>query len=84
MGMFSWVLAGAAIGWIAGHIVKKRGLGLFMDILVGIVGAFIGGLVTNLFGGVGFVGFSVYSLLAATAACSLLLGFVGLLNRNPA
>ena len=84
MGMFSWVLVGAVVGWIAGFIMKKRGFGLFMDIVVGVIGAFIGGLVANLFGGMGFVGFSICSLLAAAAGCSLLLCFVGLLNRNPA
>ncbi|MDL2253873.1 GlsB/YeaQ/YmgE family stress response membrane protein [Ruminococcaceae bacterium OttesenSCG-928-I18] len=84
MGILSWILVGALAGWLAGLIVKCNGIGMFMSIVVGVVGAFIGGLIMNLFGRVGITGFSLWSLLVAVIGAILLLSLVGLLNRSKA
>ena len=49
----SWVafiVIGGIAGWLAGKIVKGSGSGILMDIVIGIVGAFVGGLLLNVFG----------------------------------
>ena len=47
--------------------------GIIVTILLGIVGAFVGGFVVNLFGGVGVTGFNVWSILVATLGAIVLL-----------
>lgn len=43
MGILSWLLVGAIAGWLAGLVMKGRGFGLFGNIVIGIVGAVVGG-----------------------------------------
>jgi uncharacterized membrane protein YeaQ/YmgE (transglycosylase-associated protein family) len=73
---FMWLLwtivIGILAGWIAGHIVKGRGMGLAIDLLVGIVGAVLGGWIFSL------IGLAAYGLIgrlvmAVVGACLLLL-----------
>ncbi len=47
MGIVSFLLVGLIAGWLAGKIVEGHGFGTIGDIVVGIVGAFIGGLLSN-------------------------------------
>lgn len=57
-GIFSWLLVGLIAGWIAGLIMRGSGYGILRDIVLGLVGAFVGGLVFSLFvaGDAGFWG----------------------------
>lgn len=82
MGILSWIIVGALAGWIAGLILKGSGNGFFMNIIIGIVGAFIGGLVMNLFGSVGVTGFNLWSILVATVGAIILLAIVNLVRRR--
>jgi len=78
-GWFAWLVVGLLAGAIAGTLVRGRGYGCLVDIVVGILGAFIGGLVVGLFlpGTVtGFVGTLVVAVLGAV----LLLGVLRLLS----
>ncbi len=70
-----WIIIGGAAGWLASLVVRGAGYGLLGDIVVGIVGALIGGfLSTTLFGGPGFTGFNLSSFIVAfIGACILLL-----------
>jgi len=43
-GLLAWLIAGLMAGWLAGQVMKGRGYGVRGDIVVGIVGAFLGGL----------------------------------------
>lgn len=76
MGWLAWLVVGAAAGWLASIVMKtNRQQGLLMDIVVGIVGAFVGGLLFNQFGAAGITGFNVWSLFVAfTGAVVLLVG----------
>jgi len=57
---------GALAGWIASMVMgTNASQGLFMDILMGIIGAVVGGLVLNFFGAPGVSGFNVYSLIVS-------------------
>lgn len=83
MGILGWIVIGALAGWIASMITgnnKRMGAGL--NILVGIVGGFIGGIVMNLLGGSGVTGFNIWSLLVATVGAVLLLLIVNSINRK--
>jgi uncharacterized membrane protein YeaQ/YmgE (transglycosylase-associated protein family) len=65
----SWLLA----GFIGSKIVNKKGEGVILDIILGIVGAIVGGLIFNLFGGSGVTGFNVYSLIVAVLGAIVVL-----------
>ena len=65
-----WLFIGAVAGWLAGTLVKGRGFGLVGDIVVGIIGAVIAGLVFPRFGvtfGAGIVNQIVFATLGAIA-----------------
>lgn len=84
MGILSWIIVGGIAGWLAGLITKGSGSGLFMNIVIGIVGAFIGGLIMNMIGNIGFTGFNLWSLLVAIVGAVVLLLVVGLFRRGRA
>ena len=65
MSILAWLLLGLIAGFIASKIVNKSGQGLFLDIIIGIVGALIGGALFNSLGGVGITGFNLWSLFVA-------------------
>ena len=63
--VLQWIVLGLAAGFIASKIVNKRGEGVVMDILLGIIGAVIGGWLFRALGAAGATGFNVWSLLVA-------------------
>jgi uncharacterized membrane protein YeaQ/YmgE (transglycosylase-associated protein family) len=73
MGILAWIVVGGVAGWLASLIVEGHGLGLLGDIIVGIVGAFIGGLLLSLIGGPTFTGFNLWSLIVAFVGAVVLL-----------
>jgi uncharacterized membrane protein YeaQ/YmgE (transglycosylase-associated protein family) len=73
MGVIGWIVLGLIAGYIASLLVNKRGEGLSFDILLGIVGAVLGGLLFNAFGSTGVTGFNVWSLLVAVVGAVVLL-----------
>lgn len=76
MGIISWILVGALAGWLAGKIMHNDKMGFFANIVIGIVGAFIGGLLVGLLGGTGVTGFNIWSLLVATLGSVVLIWIV--------
>lgn len=72
MGIIIWIIFGAIAGWIASIVMKSEG-GLMWDIVVGIVGAVIGGFIMSMLGQSGVSGFNLYSFLVAIlGACVLI------------
>ena len=72
-----WILFGALAGWIASLIMKTDAeQGAVANIIVGIIGAFLGGAVARVFGGSGFDGFNLGSLLIAILGSIILLFFL--------
>jgi len=66
MSIFAWIILGLIAGWIGSKIVvNRRGEGFFMDIVLGVVGALVGGFLFSLFGAEGVSGLNVYSLFVA-------------------
>jgi uncharacterized membrane protein YeaQ/YmgE (transglycosylase-associated protein family) len=73
MGVIAWVVLGLIAGFIASKIVNHTGSGLVMDIVLGVVGALVGGFVFSLFGAVGVTGFNIYSMLVAVVGAVVVL-----------
>ena len=73
MSFIAWILLGLVAGFIASKIVNKEGSGLLLDILLGVVGAVVGGWLFDLFGASGVSGLNLYSLLVAVAGATVVL-----------
>jgi uncharacterized membrane protein YeaQ/YmgE (transglycosylase-associated protein family) len=69
-GFIAWIITGLIAGWIAGHVTRGRGFGCLVDVILGLIGAVIGGWI---FTQIGLVGFGFWwSLAAATVGAVLL------------
>ena len=79
MQILFWLIIGAVAGWLAGTLMKGGGFGLVADIVLGIVGAVIGGYVFGLLGieSGGWIG----SLVTATVGAVLLLGVIKVIKK---
>ena len=73
MAILAWIIIGGLAGLVASLLVQGSGMGLLLDIVVGIVGAFIGGLIFSAFGGPGFTGFNLWSFVVALVGAIILL-----------
>jgi uncharacterized membrane protein YeaQ/YmgE (transglycosylase-associated protein family) len=73
MSLLAWIVLGLIAGFIASKIVNKTGQGAVLDIVLGIVGAVIGGSLFTTLGMAGVTGFNLYSLLVAVVGAVLLL-----------
>ena len=65
MSILAWIILGLIAGFLASKIVNKAGEGIVMDILLGIVGAIVGGYVFSMLGASGVSGLNLYSLIVA-------------------
>ena len=85
MGWLAWLIVGAVAGWLASIVMKTNSQqGLLMDIVVGIVGAFIGGFLFNQFGAAGVTGFNISSLIVAFVGAVVLLAVIRMLGGRRA
>ena len=73
MSIIGWIILGLIAGFIASKIVNRSGEGFFMDIVLGVVGALVGGFIFNAFGAHGVTGFNLYSLIVAVIGSIVLL-----------
>ena len=73
MSIIAWLVLGLIAGFIASRIVNKTGAGILLDIVLGIVGALVGGFLFSLFGTEGVTGFNLYSLLVAVVGAIVVL-----------
>ncbi len=73
MSLIAWLVLGLLAGYLSSKIVNKTGEGFFLDIILGVVGAIVGGFVFNMFGASGATGVNLYSLLVAVTGAVLLL-----------
>jgi uncharacterized membrane protein YeaQ/YmgE (transglycosylase-associated protein family) len=75
MGILAWIIFGAIAGWVASLIMNTdREQGAVANVIIGIVGAIIGGLIARALGGSGVSGFNLGSLLVAILGAVVLLG----------
>jgi len=73
MSILGWIVLGLIAGFIASKIVNKQGEGILLDIVLGIVGAVVGGWLFAQFGGAGVTGFNLYSMFVAVVGAVVLL-----------
>ncbi|MDP9011542.1 MAG: GlsB/YeaQ/YmgE family stress response membrane protein [Pseudomonadota bacterium] len=83
MSFLAWIVLGLISGFIASKIVNKSGEGVLMDIVLGIIGALVGGWLFNEFGMAGVSGVNLYSMLVAVVgAVVVLLIYHALVRRR--
>lgn len=80
MGILLWIVFGAIAGWIASEFMGTRE-GLVMDIILGIVGAVLGGWLMSLLGYGGVSGFNLYSFFVAVIGAVVLIAIVRAIRR---
>jgi uncharacterized membrane protein YeaQ/YmgE (transglycosylase-associated protein family) len=73
MSIIAWIILGLIAGFIASKIVNKQGEGFFLDIVLGIVGAVVGGFIFSAVGASGVTGFNLYSLVVAVIGAIVVL-----------
>ncbi len=77
MGIIAWIILGGLAGWVASLIMKTdASQGTFLNIIVGIIGAMIGGFIMSFIGKYGVTGFNIYSFLVALLGAVVLLAIV--------
>lgn len=83
VGLLIWLVLGAVAGWIAGMIMKTGSGNVVTNIIVGIVGAFLGGWLANLVGiGSATGGLSIVSVITAVVGACVLLFILGMVQRS--
>jgi uncharacterized membrane protein YeaQ/YmgE (transglycosylase-associated protein family) len=83
MGIISWIVLGALAGWLASIAVgRNRRMGCVANIVAGVLGALLGGLMVSLLGGSGVTGFNLYSLFVAFIGAVILLAITGWRSRR--
>lgn len=73
MSILGWLILGLISGFIASKIVNKSGEGMIVDIVLGIVGAVVGGFLFTQFGAMGVTGFNIYSMFVAVIGAVVVL-----------
>jgi uncharacterized membrane protein YeaQ/YmgE (transglycosylase-associated protein family) len=75
MSILIWIIFGALVGWVASMVMGSGG-GLVWDVIVGIIGALLGGWLMSFFGKTGVTGFNMYSFLVALLGAVVLIAIV--------
>jgi uncharacterized membrane protein YeaQ/YmgE (transglycosylase-associated protein family) len=73
LSFLAWIILGLVAGFIGSKIVNKRGEGMFLDIILGVVGAIVGGFLFSMFGAHGVTGLNIYSLIVAVIGAIVVL-----------
>ncbi len=82
MSFLAWIVLGLISGFIASKIVNKTGEGFFLDIVLGIVGAVVGGWLFTAFGAHGVSGVNIYSILVSIIGAVVVLFVYHALRRT--
>lgn len=86
MGILSWIVVGLIAGWLAGSLMRGRGFGVIGDIIMGILGALVGGFIASSVFNIpdAVNGFNLTSILVAFIGAVILIAIVRLLpGRSP-
>ncbi len=73
MTIIAWIVLGLIAGFIGSKIVSHHGQGVVVDVVLGVVGAVVGGFLFQLLGGPGVTGFNVWSLLVSVGGAVVVL-----------
>ncbi len=82
MGIILWIIFGGIVGWVASLLMKTDPeQGIFLNVVVGIVGAVIGGWLMSIAGSTGVTGFNLYSFAVALIGAVILIAIVKALRH---
>lgn len=83
MGIFTWIVVGAIAGWLAGYVMKGRGFGLIGNIIVGVLGALVGGWLAGVLLNISNAinGFNLQTILVAFLGSVVVLYIAKLIRR---
>ena len=82
LSIITFLVIGGVAGWLAGLLIKGRGFGIIGDIIVGVIGAFIGGFVLISFGLAGLFGAGIIGAIAvAFIGAVILLSIIKLVKK---
>jgi uncharacterized membrane protein YeaQ/YmgE (transglycosylase-associated protein family) len=84
MSILGWIILGLIAGWLAGVLVKGSGFGVVGDIVLGILGALVGGAITSTLMGVDITGFNLESLLVAVLGAIVVIFIARLISGSRA
>jgi uncharacterized membrane protein YeaQ/YmgE (transglycosylase-associated protein family) len=73
MSILAWIILGLIAGFIASKLVNRSGEGVVIDVVLGIVGAVVGGYLFNVFGSAGVTGLNLWSMLVAVVGAVVVL-----------
>jgi uncharacterized membrane protein YeaQ/YmgE (transglycosylase-associated protein family) len=83
MGIISWIVLGGVAGWIGSMLINRTGEGLLLDIVLGVIGAIVGGWLFTTFGATGMTGFNLWSLLVAVVGSVIILAIYHAIVGRP-
>ena len=84
MSILSWIIIGGIAGWLASLVMgTNRAQGCLVDVVLGIIGGVLGGLIFSFLGGAGVTGFNLWSLFVAFVGAVIVLGILGIFRRRP-
>jgi uncharacterized membrane protein YeaQ/YmgE (transglycosylase-associated protein family) len=81
MSFLAWIVLGLVAGFIGSKLVNKSGEGIFLDIILGVVGAIVGGWLFTRFGAAGVTGLNLYSILVAVVGSVVVLVAYHMIRR---
>ena len=73
MSLIGWILFGLITGFVASRVVNRQGEGCILNVVLGIVGACVGGFIFTRIGGMGVTGFNPYSMFVAIVGAIVVL-----------
>ena len=73
MSVLAWMVLGLIAGFVASNILRSSGQGLLLDLVLGVIGAVVGGYLFTAIGATGLTGFNLYSMLVAIVGAIVVL-----------
>ena len=81
MSIIAWIVIGLIAGFIGSKIVNREGSGIILDIVIGVIGALVGGWLFELVGHAGVTGFNLYSMFVAIVGAVVVLVVYHVIRR---
>jgi uncharacterized membrane protein YeaQ/YmgE (transglycosylase-associated protein family) len=84
MSIIAWILLGLIAGWLAGQFMRGGGYGIVGDIILGIIGAVVGGFISGTLLGVDVTGFNIPSIIIAFVGAVVVIAIARMLTGRRA
>ena len=81
MGVIAWLILGALSGWIANRLMKNSSSGLIDNIIIGIIGSSVGGIVFNFFGSRTITGLNLHSIFVSVVGACISLWLINQIRK---